>query len=176
MATIATGMMLRCVFDGSWSMNNFEIELRPYHRDCKCALHKSKGSKCSNSCPGNNIISFPKKDLWELDRSLLMIKAPHFSSQSSSLSESRRRNDVNSVPLSHWYTSMWIKLARVFPFSRDVSQDNRHYLGGLISMHHWFTIFGMYFELLVQFIRSICWAFTSSVLSQTYFILFMSIY
>ncbi|XP_048134034.1 uncharacterized protein LOC125314842 [Rhodamnia argentea] len=62
MATIAAETMLRCVFDGSLLVNDVEIERRPYHRHCSCALHKLKGSR-STACPNHNNISFPWKEL-----------------------------------------------------------------------------------------------------------------
>lgn len=97
MATITAEMMLRYVFDGSLSMNDFEIERRPYHRDCKCALHKSKGSERSSCCPGNSRISnFPKKDLQDLGRGLMLTtNAPVLTSHLDlSFGASRRRTDV----------------------------------------------------------------------------------
>ncbi|KAB2618848.1 hypothetical protein D8674_014717 [Pyrus ussuriensis x Pyrus communis] len=62
------GMMFQCVFEGSLSMQDTEIERRPYHKNCSCALH-SKAGVCSNACQRN--ISFPKKQSWS-DRSLCM--------------------------------------------------------------------------------------------------------
>ncbi|ONH98559.1 hypothetical protein PRUPE_7G254400 [Prunus persica] len=56
------GMMFQCVFEGSLSMRDSEIELRPYHKNCSCALHRSEGGVCSNACQRN--ISFPKKQPW----------------------------------------------------------------------------------------------------------------
>ncbi|CAA3016317.1 Hypothetical predicted protein [Olea europaea subsp. europaea] len=49
-ATGAADMMFRCVFEGSLSMCDMDIERRPYHRNCTCALHKQKSS-CSNALP-----------------------------------------------------------------------------------------------------------------------------
>ncbi|ONH98556.1 hypothetical protein PRUPE_7G254100 [Prunus persica] len=63
------GMMFQCVFEGSLSMRDTEIERRPYHKNCSCALHKSKWGACSNACQRN--ISFPKKHSWS-DGSLCM--------------------------------------------------------------------------------------------------------
>ncbi|XP_031263957.1 uncharacterized protein LOC116122193 [Pistacia vera] len=63
MATIATEMMLRCATDCSLSLNDFNIERRPYHKNCGCALHKLKGV-CSNDCSKQNNISFAKKKSW----------------------------------------------------------------------------------------------------------------
>ncbi|KAK9947421.1 hypothetical protein M0R45_003047 [Rubus argutus] len=57
---MATKMMLQCVLEGSISMHDMEVEHRPYHRNCSCAMHKVKGS-CSNACPQQMNISFPKK-------------------------------------------------------------------------------------------------------------------
>ncbi|KAI5320720.1 hypothetical protein L3X38_040428 [Prunus dulcis] len=42
------GMMFQCVFEGSLSMRDTEIERRPYHKNCSCALHKSKGAAASS--------------------------------------------------------------------------------------------------------------------------------
>ncbi|CAL9026414.1 unnamed protein product [Prunus brigantina] len=36
------GMMFQCVFEGSLSMQDSEIERRPYHKNCSCALHRSE--------------------------------------------------------------------------------------------------------------------------------------
>ncbi|KAI6682376.1 hypothetical protein NL676_036257 [Syzygium grande] len=79
MATIAAETMLRCVYDGSLSLNDVEIERRPYHRNCGCALHKLKGSR-STACPHHNNISFPRKEL--LTNCSLTTAASKFSSQS----------------------------------------------------------------------------------------------
>ncbi|KAK9947410.1 hypothetical protein M0R45_003036 [Rubus argutus] len=56
-----SGMMFQCVCEGSLSREDTEIERRPYHKNCNCALHKSKGGSCSNACPQQRNISFPKK-------------------------------------------------------------------------------------------------------------------
>ncbi|BFG39493.1 hypothetical protein CerSpe_257670 [Prunus speciosa] len=52
-------------------MQDMEVERRPYHKNCTCALHKSKGGVCSNACPQKRNISFPKKLSWT-DGSLCM--------------------------------------------------------------------------------------------------------
>ncbi|XVF88226.1 hypothetical protein PTKIN_Ptkin19aG0033100 [Pterospermum kingtungense] len=74
----AAEMMLRCVLEGSLVMKEIEVERRPYHRNCSCALHNLKGL-CSSACsrPGN--ISFSKKKTWNIDCSLSMATS-HFSS------------------------------------------------------------------------------------------------
>ncbi|KAL1563467.1 hypothetical protein AAHA92_05930 [Salvia divinorum] len=62
MSSAAAEMMLRCVLEGSLSMCDTDIERRPYHHDCKCALHKEKG-KCSHSAPKQSNVAFPKREL-----------------------------------------------------------------------------------------------------------------
>ncbi|KAG8367530.1 hypothetical protein BUALT_Bualt16G0081400 [Buddleja alternifolia] len=61
MATGAADFMFRCVSDGSLSMCDMDIERRPYHRNCKCALHKMKG-KCLHTDSQHKNISFPKRE------------------------------------------------------------------------------------------------------------------
>ncbi|PON67139.1 hypothetical protein PanWU01x14_105360 [Parasponia andersonii] len=58
---MAADMVLRCcVFDGSMSLH--EMDRRPYHRYCGCALHKLKGDLVSNySCFKERSVSFPVK-------------------------------------------------------------------------------------------------------------------
>ncbi|KAL6221352.1 hypothetical protein ACLB2K_009103 [Fragaria x ananassa] len=70
----ASGMMFQCVLEGSISMHDTVIERRPYHKNCNCALHKSKGGVCSNTCSQQRTISFPKKQSWT-DGSLSMAAA-----------------------------------------------------------------------------------------------------
>lgn len=70
----ASGMMFQCVLEGSISMHDTVIERRPYHKNCNCALHKSKGGVCSNACSQQRTISFPKKQSWT-DGSLSMAAA-----------------------------------------------------------------------------------------------------
>ncbi|KAK6248276.1 hypothetical protein QUC31_019841 [Theobroma cacao] len=76
----AAEMMLRCVLEGSLVMQEIEIERRPYHRNCSCALHNLKGV-CSSACSRTRSISFSKKKTWS-DCTLSMATS-HFSSQSS---------------------------------------------------------------------------------------------
>ena len=64
MASGAVEMMLRCVFDGCLSMQDMEIERRPYHRNCSCQLHKSKGASSINTCPNQRNVSFPMRHSW----------------------------------------------------------------------------------------------------------------
>ncbi|KDP38618.1 hypothetical protein JCGZ_03971 [Jatropha curcas] len=64
MATGAADIFLQCAFDGS----------RPYHRDCKCALHKLQ-DLCPNACSLHRTMSFPKKQPWKDCSLFLCFKA-----------------------------------------------------------------------------------------------------
>ncbi|XP_048322283.2 uncharacterized protein LOC125419813 [Ziziphus jujuba] len=96
MATKAAQMMLQCVFEGSISMHDTEIARRPYHKNCGCALHSSKGA-CSNSCPTQRKLFFPKKQSWS-NSSLSISASSSSSSHLHSLphdGSNRNREDVN---------------------------------------------------------------------------------
>ncbi|KAF8364561.1 hypothetical protein HHK36_033470 [Tetracentron sinense] len=80
MATVAAEVLLKCVFEGCISMQDMEIERRPYHRNCSCALHKSKGG-FANSCSQHGKISYSKKESWK-DCCLSSKATPHSSSSS----------------------------------------------------------------------------------------------
>ncbi|KAI6682377.1 hypothetical protein NL676_036258 [Syzygium grande] len=62
MAAIAAEALLWCVVNGSLSLNDVEIERRPYHRNCGCALHKLKGEP-PTACSRHKNMSFPKREL-----------------------------------------------------------------------------------------------------------------
>ncbi|CAN4113142.1 unnamed protein product [Withania somnifera] len=47
MSTGAAAMVLQGVFDGNLSMSDMDMERRPYHKNCSCALHKQKGEQKS---------------------------------------------------------------------------------------------------------------------------------
>ncbi|KAK4604628.1 hypothetical protein RGQ29_012909 [Quercus rubra] len=88
-------MMLQCVFGGSLSIHDMEIERRPYHRYCNCALHNLKDGS-SNSCSHQRNISFPRKQ--SQTKCSLSIAASKSSSHSSLLDELSNRNgeDTNA--------------------------------------------------------------------------------
>ncbi|GMI84246.1 hypothetical protein HRI_002093900 [Hibiscus trionum] len=70
----AAETMLRCVLGGSLSMQEMEVDRRPYHRNCSCALHNLKGSVCSSACSRTRNISFTKRKTWN-DCSLSMLNS-----------------------------------------------------------------------------------------------------
>ncbi|KAH0649821.1 hypothetical protein KY284_029733 [Solanum tuberosum] len=85
MATVAAAMMLQCVFDGSLSMSDMNIERRPYHKNCSCALHKQKGDN-QTTCVHSRNVSFPKRQ--NQKDMTLSIATSQFSSPSSSCNNS----------------------------------------------------------------------------------------
>lgn len=96
MATGAAEMMLQFVCNGSLSAHDMEIERRPYHRNCSCALHKLE-NVCSNDYSQQRKISLPSQSLQKLCSNCnLYIAAFQFSSQSSPLSMKQRRSQLNS--------------------------------------------------------------------------------
>ncbi|KAL7221811.1 hypothetical protein ACSBR1_023703 [Camellia fascicularis] len=63
MATGAAGDgLLRGVFEGCISGSDTGIQRRPYHRNCTCALHKSRGH-CSHASRCTNV-SYPIRRSW----------------------------------------------------------------------------------------------------------------
>ncbi|XP_021745432.1 uncharacterized protein LOC110711368 [Chenopodium quinoa] len=91
MAASDQGMFMQyCVFDGSISGNS-EIQRRPYHRNCSCALHRSRGgAACSHSSSLPNV-TYPIRRTWS-EGSLAL--------SSSSLSNSSSYNNLASLSLS----------------------------------------------------------------------------
>ncbi|KAL7190963.1 hypothetical protein ACSBR2_023102 [Camellia fascicularis] len=91
MAT-AAAKMLWCVFERSILMHDMEIERRPYHRNCTCAMHKSKGACSStNTCFQHRKILFPMKQPWN---------ECSFSISFASDSSARNGEDINNEALS----------------------------------------------------------------------------
>ncbi|KAF8033856.1 hypothetical protein BT93_C0199 [Corymbia citriodora subsp. variegata] len=84
MATLAAEMMLPCVLEGSLSLNDMEIERRPYHHNCSCALRKFKGT-CPGACDRHGNVSYLRKDP---GRIVVSVIVSNCSSQSSSLASS----------------------------------------------------------------------------------------
>ncbi|PIA45667.1 hypothetical protein AQUCO_01600116v1 [Aquilegia coerulea] len=80
METGVAGALLQCVYNGSISVFDTEIERRPYHKNCSCAFHRT-AKNSSNICPHRRKISVPTKQLWK--ECSLSIKGSHYSSQTS---------------------------------------------------------------------------------------------
>ncbi|WCJ30061.1 hypothetical protein M5689_011645 [Euphorbia peplus] len=61
MAARAADLLVQSVFDGSITMHDLEIQRRPYHKDCNCALHNSQGIIAPTACSQHGTMSFPRK-------------------------------------------------------------------------------------------------------------------
>lgn len=99
MATGACQMMFQCVFEGSISLHDMEIERRPYHKNCGCALHNLNDGICSKACPQQRYVSFSKKTSWT--DYCMHTTASKFSSHQSFLSKTRHWL-IGKVPLWLW--------------------------------------------------------------------------
>ncbi|KAL5730411.1 hypothetical protein ACHQM5_003234 [Ranunculus cassubicifolius] len=103
MATGAGDAFTRGVFDGSISMRDLEMNQRPYHRNCSCALHKSKkdGNGCGKNGCKNKKISFPIRRAWS--ESCLVLAGSKYAAASPSPSSSPVNNgSINGVDNSNW--------------------------------------------------------------------------
>ncbi|KAF9610171.1 hypothetical protein IFM89_005270 [Coptis chinensis] len=58
-------VLLQCVYEGCIPAYDGVKERRPYHRNCKCALHKAKDGKSNKCTHQNNNISYPVKTSWK---------------------------------------------------------------------------------------------------------------
>lgn len=86
-ATGAAEMMIRCVFNGSLSMRDVDIERRPYHGNCGCALHRIK-AECGHyiySVSKQKNISFSRREFKNKYCSLSLSPASAIYSQISIL-------------------------------------------------------------------------------------------
>ncbi|KAF9614441.1 hypothetical protein IFM89_018586 [Coptis chinensis] len=94
METGVAGALLQCVYSGSISIFDMEMERRPYHKNCTCALHSSK-KNCSNLCPQRRQISVPTKQFWK--ECSLSLEGTHHSSRSSSSAVVSRRIEITHL-------------------------------------------------------------------------------
>ncbi|XP_051149571.1 uncharacterized protein LOC127264178 [Andrographis paniculata] len=63
MATGAAGdAFLRGIFEGCISGGDMGVQRRPYHRNCGCALHDSRG-RCPHESRSNSV-SYPIRRSW----------------------------------------------------------------------------------------------------------------
>ncbi|CAA0813466.1 Unknown protein [Striga hermonthica] len=73
-AAAAGDGLLRGVFDGCIPVRDTGFEHRPYHKNCKCALHKSRGCRGHSSRCG--AVSYPIRRTWSEGCLVLMNPAP----------------------------------------------------------------------------------------------------
>lgn len=93
MATAAAGdCIFRGAFEGCISGHDSEISRRPYHRNCSCALHKSKRKRLCNNVSTTKI-SYPIRRSWS-EGSLVLTMDSANSSPSNSNSPSSSSSPV----------------------------------------------------------------------------------
>ncbi|KAI4380494.1 hypothetical protein MLD38_006678 [Melastoma candidum] len=80
---------LRCVYEGCISGCDSCVERRPYHKNCRCALHKPKKG-CPHGLPRSNNVSYPVRRSWS-DGSLLLMASQGNANASLSPSSSPAR-------------------------------------------------------------------------------------
>ena len=103
MASGAAKMVLGCVFNGSLSLHELNIERRPYHKNCSCALHDLKGVCSSNTCSKKNTLSFQKKQVWGSTENHSLSLSASKTSSHLLLNECSSRDVGNSL-LKSWST------------------------------------------------------------------------
>lgn len=80
---------VRPVYEGCISGGDSEVDRRPYHRNCGCALHSKSNNKGNNyNCPNGspkckNNVSYPIKKSWS-EGNLALGASHHNSSPSAS--------------------------------------------------------------------------------------------
>ncbi|GMJ07248.1 hypothetical protein HRI_004394000 [Hibiscus trionum] len=61
----ADGFLRSLIYEGCISGCDLGIERRPYHRNCRCALHdKSFPGNCSHVFPKSKKVSYPIRRSW----------------------------------------------------------------------------------------------------------------
>uniref|UniRef100_A0A0A0LWK0 Uncharacterized protein n=1 Tax=Cucumis sativus TaxID=3659 RepID=A0A0A0LWK0_CUCSA len=74
--------LLRCVYYGCIVSPDAEIDRRPYHKNCSCALHDRDNKRCSHSMSKHKSVSYPIRRAWS-EGCLAMVAASGISSPSS---------------------------------------------------------------------------------------------
>ncbi|KAJ4952488.1 hypothetical protein NE237_029320 [Protea cynaroides] len=88
MESCAMEGLMQSVFEGCISMMDMEIERRPYHKNCTCALHKrTREGGPSKACSPCGKVSFRLQRSWS-EGNLLSLATTYYSSKPSSPSSS----------------------------------------------------------------------------------------
>ncbi|KAL4319266.1 hypothetical protein GQ457_18G003970 [Hibiscus cannabinus] len=64
MATGAAEGIILSLYEGCLSGCNNNIERRPYHRNCQCALHDKSHGNCPHAFAKSKSISYPLRRAW----------------------------------------------------------------------------------------------------------------
>ncbi|KAI4344234.1 hypothetical protein L6164_011484 [Bauhinia variegata] len=74
--------LFRSVFEGCISGYDNDVERRPYHRNCGCALHSKSGKNSTRKLANCNHVSYPMRRSWS-EGSLTLMASAHSSPSSS---------------------------------------------------------------------------------------------
>ncbi|KAM7477197.1 hypothetical protein LguiB_024440 [Lonicera macranthoides] len=110
-----------CTLNGSISMYDMEIDQRPYHCNCSCALHKLKSASPNSSCVQKNIL-FLKKN--SMNKCSLSLSASKFVSQSCFHGDSSviyREYANEALPSLHRQRNLQMHKADALAFHRSSS-------------------------------------------------------
>ncbi|KAK1403475.1 Cyclophilin-like peptidyl-prolyl cis-trans isomerase family protein [Heracleum sosnowskyi] len=90
-------MMNQYIYDSSLSMSDTDIERRPYHRNCSCALHMPKAAPAA--CFQHGYVAFPKKQSWSnCSVSITSVRSSTRSSHICALSGIANESAVGNFP------------------------------------------------------------------------------
>ncbi|GMJ15636.1 hypothetical protein HRI_005232800 [Hibiscus trionum] len=64
MAAGAADGLFRSLYEGCISGSNIGVEQRPYHRNCRCALHDKSLRNCPHAFPKSKSVSYPIRRGW----------------------------------------------------------------------------------------------------------------
>ncbi|KAK3210698.1 hypothetical protein Dsin_015404 [Dipteronia sinensis] len=129
MASGAAEMVLGCVFNRSLSLHELNVERRPYHKNCSCALHDLKGVCSSNTCSKKNNLSFQKTHEWNsTEKQSLSLSASEAASHRL-LNRCSSRDEGNSIA----YTDYQPDLAYSMPEELIQPKKTIEYLRQVIS-------------------------------------------
>ncbi|XVF88225.1 hypothetical protein PTKIN_Ptkin19aG0033000 [Pterospermum kingtungense] len=56
--------LFRSIYEGCISGSDIGIERRPYHRNCRCALHDRSRGNCPHAFPKTKNVSYPMRRAW----------------------------------------------------------------------------------------------------------------
>ncbi|TYI48380.1 hypothetical protein E1A91_D13G244300v1 [Gossypium mustelinum] len=82
MAAGAADGIFWSLYEGCISGNEIGIERRPYHKNCRCALHDKSRGNCPLSIAKSNNVSYPMRRAWS-EGCLMMTAAASSSCHSS---------------------------------------------------------------------------------------------
>ncbi|GMI84245.1 hypothetical protein HRI_002093800 [Hibiscus trionum] len=76
MAAGAADGLFRSLYEGCISGSNIGIEHRPYHRNCRCALHDKSQGNCPHPFPKSKSVSYPIRRAWSEGNLAMAAGAP----------------------------------------------------------------------------------------------------